>query len=63
MVVYAPDGAVFHEARNLVLTQGNGVVPLKIGERAPTGVYRVVVLLRDLVSRRFTKLERQFGVK
>lgn len=63
LVVYAPDGAVYHEVRNLELPQGGGAAPLKLDARAPTGVYRVVVLIRDLVSRRFVKLERQFGVR
>jgi hypothetical protein len=63
LVVYAPDGSVFHDAKNLDVSQGGAAVALTVDARAPTGVYRVVAFVRDLASRRFTKLERQFGVK
>jgi tetratricopeptide (TPR) repeat protein len=63
LVVYAPDGSVFHEAKNLDVSQGGAAVPLKVDAGAPTGVYRVVAFVRDLTSRRFMKLERQFGVR
>lgn len=63
VLVYRPDGAVFHEVRNLDLPLGRGAVPLRVDAQAPTGVYRLVVTLRDLQSRRFARVERQFGVK
>ena len=63
VVIYAPDGKVFHEAKNLDLPQGRGAVPLKFDAMAATGVYRVVVTVRDLSARRFETVERQFGVK
>jgi hypothetical protein len=63
IVVYRPDGSVFHEAKNLDLPQGRVAVPLKVDSQAVTGVYRVVATVRDLAARRFAKVERQFGVK
>jgi hypothetical protein len=63
IVVYSPDGSVFHEAKNLDLPQGRIAVPLKVDANTPTGVYRVVATIRDLAARRFAKVERQFGVK
>jgi hypothetical protein len=63
VVIYAPDGKVFHEAKNLDLPQGRGAVPLKFDATAATGVYRVVITVRDLTARRFETVERQFGVK
>lgn len=63
IVVYRPDGSVFHEVKNLDLPQGRAAVPLKVSAQAPTGVYRVVATVRDLAARRFAKVERQFGVK
>jgi hypothetical protein len=63
VVVYKPDGSVFHEARSLDLPTGRGAVPLEIGANAATGVYRVVVTIRDLTARRFATVEQQFGVK
>jgi hypothetical protein len=63
LVVHAPDGSVFHEAKSLDLSQGGAAVALKVDARAPTGVYRVVVSVRDVVARRFQTLERQFGVR
>jgi hypothetical protein len=63
VVIYAPDGKVFHEAKSLDLPQGRAAVPLKFDANAATGVYRVVVTVRDVTARRFGKVERQFGVK
>ncbi|HEX9406946.1 MAG TPA: hypothetical protein VF975_06490 [Thermoanaerobaculia bacterium] len=63
IVVYKPDGSVFHEAKNLDLPQGRAAVPLKFSADATTGVYRVVATIRDLTARRFATVERQFGVK
>jgi hypothetical protein len=63
IVIYRPDGSVFHEVKNLDLPQGRAAVPLKVDDNATTGVYRVVVTIRDLSARRFAKVERQFGVK
>ena len=63
VVVYKPDGTVFHEAKNLNLPAGRAAVPLKIDASAPTGVYKVVVTIRDLTGQRFATAERQFGVK
>jgi hypothetical protein len=63
VVVYKPDGSVFHEAKSLDLPTGRGVVPLKIDASVATGLYKVVVTVRDLAARRFAALERQFGVK
>ena len=63
VVVYRPDGSVFHETKNLDVPQGRAAVPLKVDAQAATGVYRVVVTIRDLAARRFAKVEKQFGVK
>jgi hypothetical protein len=63
VVVYAPDGSVFHDAKRLDLPKGRAAVPLKLDASAPTGVYRVVATIRDLAARRFATVERQFGVK
>ena len=63
IVVYKPDGSVFHEARSLDLPSGRGAVPLQIDVNAETGLYKVIVTIRDLSARRFATLERQFGVK
>jgi hypothetical protein len=63
VTIYKPDGSVFHETKNLDLPAGRGAIPLKIDAGAPTGVYKVVVRIRDLTARRFATVERQFGVK
>lgn len=63
VVVYKPDGSVFHEVKNLDLPAGRVAVPLKVDAQAATGVYRVVATIRDLTARRFATVERQFGVK
>lgn len=63
VVTYGPDGTVFHEARRLDLPEGRDVVPLEIEATSATGVYKVVVTVRDLTARRFATVERQFGVK
>jgi hypothetical protein len=63
VVVYRPDGSVFHEAKKLNLPRGRAAVPLAIDSKAPGGVYRVVVTIRDLTSRHFATVERQFGVR
>ena len=63
VVVYKPDGSVFHEAKNLDLPAGRGAIPLTLDAGAATGVYRVVVTIRDVTARRFATVERQFGVK
>jgi hypothetical protein len=63
VVVYRPDGSVFREVKSLDLPKGRAAVPLTFDAQATTGVYRVVVTVRDLSARRFAKVERQFGVK
>jgi hypothetical protein len=63
IVIYKPDGLVFHEVKSLDLPAGRGAVPLKIDANTATGVYKVVVTVRDLTARRFATVERQFGVK
>ena len=63
VVIYKPDGTVFHEAKNLTLPAGRVAVPLTVDAKTPTGVYRVVAIIRDLPARRFATVERQFGVK
>lgn len=63
VVVYKPDGTVFHEAKNLTLPAGRAAVPLTFDAKAPTGVYNVVATIRDLTARRFGSVERKFGVK
>ena len=63
VVIYKPDGSVFHEAKSLDLPTGRGAVPLKIDANSVTGLYKVVVTVRDLTARRFATVERQFGVK
>jgi hypothetical protein len=63
VVTYGPDGSVFHEARRLDLPEGRRVVALAIEANAATGVYRVVVTVRDLTARRFATVEQRFGVK
>ena len=63
VVIYKPDGSVFHEVKSLDLTAGRGAVPLKIDANTATGIYRVVVTIRDLTARRFATVEQRFGVK
>jgi hypothetical protein len=64
VTVYKPDGSVFHEAKALDLSPtGRIAVPLDIDRNAATGLYKVVVTVRDLTARRFPVLERQFAVK
>jgi hypothetical protein len=63
VVIYRPDGSVFQEVKKLDLPAGRGSVPLTIDASAPTGVYRVVVTVRDLAAGRFGTAERRFGVK
>lgn len=63
IVIYQPDGAVFHQVKNLDLPAGRAAIPFKLDAQSPTGIYRVVVIIRDLTAQRFGKLERQFGVK
>jgi hypothetical protein len=63
IMVYKPDGTVFHAAKNLDLPAGRGAVPLTFDASAVTGVYRVVATIRDLTARRFASVERMFGVK
>jgi hypothetical protein len=64
VTVYKPDGSVFHEAKALDLsTTGRIAVPLVLDAHAGTGLYKVVVTVRDLTARRFPVLERQFAVK
>lgn len=64
VTVYKPDGSVFYESKALDLpTTGRLTVPLKIDASAETGLYKVVVTVRDLTARRFGVLERRFAVK
>ena len=64
VTVHNPDGSVFHETKALDLPPtGRLAVPLTIGATAGTGLYKVVVTLRDLTARRFGVLERSFAVK
>jgi hypothetical protein len=63
VVIYKPDGSVFHQAKSLNLPTGRGAVPVNIDANSPTGVYKVVVTVRDLTARRFATVEQQFGVK
>jgi len=63
VVIYKPDGSVFHEVKSLDLPSGRGAVPFKLDANAATGVYKVVVTIRDLTARRFATVEQQFGVK
>ena len=63
VIVYGPDGSVFHEAKNLDLPRGRAAVPLNVDAQAATGLYRVVVTVRDLAARRVSTVERPFGVK
>lgn len=63
VVIFKPDGSVFHEAKNLDLPAGRGAVPLKIDMNTATGFYKVVVTVRDLTARRFATVEREFGVR
>jgi hypothetical protein len=63
VVIYRPDGSVFHEVKSLDLPAGRGAVPLTIDANTATGIYKVVVTIRDLTSRRFATAEQQFGVK
>jgi hypothetical protein len=63
VMIYKPDGSVFHEVKSLDLPSGRGAVPLTIDASARTGVYKVVVRIRDLTARRFATVEQQFGVK
>ena len=64
VTVHNPDGSVFHETKALDLPPtGRLAVPLTIGATAGTGLYKVVVTVRDLTARRFGVLERSFAVK
>jgi len=63
VTVYKPDGTVFHEAKVLDLASGRVTVPLDVDANAPTGLYRVVVNVRDLTARHFAVVERRFAVK
>jgi uncharacterized protein YfaS (alpha-2-macroglobulin family) len=63
IVIYKPDGSVFREAKSLDLPAGHGAVPFKIDANSATGLYKVVVTVRDLTARRFATMERQFAVK
>ena len=63
VTVYKPDGSLFHEAKVLDLSTGRVSVPLDIGANTATGLYRVVVNVRDLTARRFAVVERRFAVK
>jgi hypothetical protein len=64
VTVYRPDGSIFHETKALDLsTMSWATVPLNIDAGAATGLYKVVVNVRDLTARRFGVLERQFAVK
>jgi hypothetical protein len=63
VVVYKPDGSIFHQAKNLDLPAGRAAIPLQVDASAATGVYRVVVTIRDVTARRFATVERQFGVR
>ena len=63
VTVYKPDGAVFHEAKVLDLSSGRVTVPLDVDANAGTGLYRVVVNVRDLTARRFAVVERRFAAK
>jgi hypothetical protein len=63
VVIYKPDGSVFQETKTLDLPTGRGTVPLKIDANTATGVYKVVVTVRDLTARRFATVDRPFGVK
>jgi hypothetical protein len=62
VVVYEPDGSIHQQAKVLELPQGRGVLALTLGAEAPTGLYRVVANIRDMVARRFGTAERRFGV-
>jgi hypothetical protein len=63
IVVYKPDGSVFHEAKNMDLPSGRAAVPLTFDAKATTGVYKVIAMVRDLTGRRFETVQREFGVK
>ena len=63
VVVYAPDGSVLQEVKELALPTGRASVPLEINASSATGVYKVAIRVRDLTARRFGTAERQFGVK
>jgi len=63
VTVYKPDGSIFHEAKALDVSAGRVTVPLDIDANAATGLYKVVVTVRDLTARRFPVLERKFAVK
>ena len=64
VTVHNPDGSVFHETKALDLPPtGRLAVPLTFDASARTGLYKVVVTVRDLTARRFGVLERSFAVK
>ena len=64
VTVHNPDGSVFHETKALDLPRsGRLAVPVRIDASAGTGLYKVVVTVRDLTARRFGVLERSFAVK
>ncbi|MGK2935536.1 MAG: hypothetical protein ACSLFE_09890, partial [Gemmatimonadaceae bacterium] len=53
VVVYAPDGSVLQEVKDLALPTGRASVPLEIDADSATGVYKVAIRVRDLTARRF----------
>ena len=63
VIVYKPDGSVSTRRKTSTCRPGAVPVPLKFDASAATGVYRVVVTIRDVTARRFATVERQFGVK
>ena len=63
VAIYKPDGSVFHEVMSLDLPAGRGAVPLELDANTATGIYKVIVTIRDLAARQFATVERQFGVK
>jgi hypothetical protein len=64
VVVYRPDGSVFHEAKTVDLgPSGRIVVPLKIDANAATGLHRAAVRVRDMTARHFAEMEVQFAIK
>jgi hypothetical protein len=63
VVVYGPDGSVFHEARTVDLGPlGRIVLPLQMDANAATGVHKAAVKVRDMTARRFAEMEVQFAV-
>jgi hypothetical protein len=63
--VYGPDGQVYHQAAAQRVDAGQPAANLTwtFSNTDPTGLYRVVVIARDLNAKRIIRTERIFGLR